>query len=162
MACASNPRSLFNVFVYGSLLHDDVVRALLKRLPHSSPAILHDFHRFSIKGCVYPAILPVQNKKVKGKVLSGITIPELDILDKFEDVEYERRTVVVTLTNVSSKQTYQFTKQYISSLNRHISSLNNCIEISMNTSRFRERLENRPLLTFSLKRLSLRPHIGDF
>ncbi|KAF3635979.1 hypothetical protein BC332_01182 [Capsicum chinense] len=102
MACASNPRSLFNVFVYGSLLHDDVVRALLKRLPHSSPAILHDFHRFSIKGCVYPAILPVQNKKVKGKVLSGITIPELDILDKFEDVEYERRTVVVTLTDSSN------------------------------------------------------------
>ncbi|KAF3632361.1 hypothetical protein FXO37_27514 [Capsicum annuum] len=31
----------------------------------------------------------------------------------------------------------------------------------MNTSRFHERLENRPLLTFLLKRLPLLPHIGD-
>lgn len=28
----------------------------------------------------------------------GITVPELDILDTFEDVEYERRTVEVSLT----------------------------------------------------------------
>ncbi|KAF3616277.1 hypothetical protein FXO38_34635 [Capsicum annuum] len=33
---------------------------------------------------------------------------------------------------------------------------------AMNTSRIHESLENRPLLTFSLKRLPLRPHIGDF
>ncbi|KAF3685012.1 hypothetical protein FXO38_00014 [Capsicum annuum] len=33
---------------------------------------------------------------------------------------------------------------------------------AINTSRFHESLENRPLLTFSLKRLPLRPHIGDF
>jgi hypothetical protein len=30
-----------NVFVYGSLLADDVVRALLSRIPQSSPAILN-------------------------------------------------------------------------------------------------------------------------
>lgn len=31
-----------NVFVYGSLQADDVVRILLKRVPQSSPAFLHD------------------------------------------------------------------------------------------------------------------------
>lgn len=31
------------------------------------------------------------------QVLSGITVPELDVLDAFEDVEYERRTVDVSL-----------------------------------------------------------------
>lgn len=30
-----------NVFVYGSLLADDVVKVLLKRVPPSSSAILH-------------------------------------------------------------------------------------------------------------------------
>ncbi|KAK4558830.1 hypothetical protein RGQ29_008188 [Quercus rubra] len=92
-----------NVFVYGSLLADDVVKVLLKRVPPSSSAILHSFHRFSIKGRVYPAILPVENKKVTGKVLFGITNPELDILDTFEDVEYERRTVEVSLMDSSEK-----------------------------------------------------------
>ncbi|KAF3648399.1 hypothetical protein FXO37_19466 [Capsicum annuum] len=33
---------------------------------------------------------------------------------------------------------------------------------AMNTFRIHESLENRSLLTFSLKRLPLRPHIGDF
>ncbi|KAF3630928.1 hypothetical protein FXO38_26870 [Capsicum annuum] len=33
---------------------------------------------------------------------------------------------------------------------------------AMNTFRFHESLENRSLLTFSLKRLPLLPHIGDF
>ncbi|KAG2699821.1 hypothetical protein I3843_07G205500 [Carya illinoinensis] len=61
---------LHNVFVYGSLLADDVVKVLLKRVPPSSSAILHGFHRFSIKGRVYPAILPVENKKVTGKDIS--------------------------------------------------------------------------------------------
>ncbi|OVA19270.1 AIG2-like [Macleaya cordata] len=53
--------------------------------------------RFSIKGRVYPAILPVENTKVNGKVLLGITDPELDILDSFEDDEYERSTVNISL-----------------------------------------------------------------
>ncbi|KAL3565954.1 hypothetical protein D5086_031369 [Populus alba] len=92
-----------NVFVYGSLLADDVVRALLSRIPQSSPAILNGHHRFSIKGRVYPAILPVENKKVTGKVLQGITDLELYILDEFEDVEYERVAVDVSLMDSSNK-----------------------------------------------------------
>ncbi|KAB5513689.1 hypothetical protein DKX38_027595 [Salix brachista] len=90
-----------NVFMYGSLLADDVVRALLSRTPQSSPAILNG--QFSIKGRVYPAILPVENKKVRGKVLQGITDLELYILDEFEDVEYERVTVDVSLMDSSNK-----------------------------------------------------------
>ncbi|XP_062163215.1 AIG2-like protein D isoform X2 [Alnus glutinosa] len=99
----SQSQSVHNVFVYGSLLADDVVKVLLKRIPPSSSAILNGFHRFSIKGRVYPAILPVENKKVTGKVLFGITNPELDVLDTFEDVEYERRTVEVFVTDNSEK-----------------------------------------------------------
>ncbi|KAJ9184182.1 hypothetical protein P3X46_007948 [Hevea brasiliensis] len=91
------------VFVYGSLLADDVVRVLLNRVPQSSSGILDGYHRFSIKGRVYPAILPVQNKQVTGKVLFGITDLELDILDTFEDVEYERTTVDVSLMDGSHK-----------------------------------------------------------
>ncbi|PWA73091.1 AIG2-like family protein [Artemisia annua] len=90
-----------NVFVYGSLLADDVVRVLLHRVPKNSPATLHGYHRFSIKGRVYPAILPVENKKITGRVLLGITAPELDILDKFEDYEYEKKLVNVSLLDTS-------------------------------------------------------------
>ncbi|KAL7165813.1 hypothetical protein ACSBR2_036643 [Camellia fascicularis] len=67
MATSSNPQGLHQVFVYGSLLSDEVVRVLLKRVPQSSSAILDGFHRFSIKERIYPAIIPVENKKVTGK-----------------------------------------------------------------------------------------------
>ncbi|KAK4435657.1 AIG2-like protein D [Sesamum alatum] len=108
-ASAANPAAISNVFVYGSLLADDVVRALLTRVPPSSPAILHDYHRFSIKGRVYPAILPAENKKVIGKVLIGITPPELHILDEFEDNEYERKTIDVFLQDTAEKlQAYTY------------------------------------------------------
>lgn len=97
--------SLHNVFVYGSLLADDIVRVLLKRIPQSSSAVLPDYQRFSVRGRVYPAILPVENKRVTGKVLFGITNPELDILDIFEDVEYEKSVVEVSLVDGSEKLT---------------------------------------------------------
>ncbi|CAI9099505.1 OLC1v1036344C1 [Oldenlandia corymbosa var. corymbosa] len=95
--------AMHNVFVYGSLLADDVVRVLLHRVPRSSPAVLRDFHRFSIKGRVYPAILPIEAKEVVGKVLLDITPFELEILDYFEDDEYERKTVDVYLMDTSEK-----------------------------------------------------------
>lgn len=37
----SQSQSVHNVFVYGSLLADDVVKVLLKRIPPSSSAILN-------------------------------------------------------------------------------------------------------------------------
>ncbi|WCJ30539.1 AIG2-like (avirulence induced gene) family protein [Euphorbia peplus] len=95
------------VFVYGSLLADEVVGALLKRVPPSSSAILNDFHRFSIKGRVYPAILPVPNNRVTGRVLFGITDSELDVLDTFEDVEYHRSTVDVDVSFTDGSQKLQ-------------------------------------------------------
>ncbi|CAA7398774.1 unnamed protein product [Spirodela intermedia] len=85
-----------NVFVYGTLLENEIVGVLLKRVPPSSPAVLHGYQRFSIKGCSYPAIIPVENKKVDGKVLLGITDIELGIFDVFEDFEYERSVVEVS------------------------------------------------------------------
>ncbi|KAH9618024.1 hypothetical protein KSS87_021140 [Heliosperma pusillum] len=98
-----------NVFVYGSLMADQVVKLLLTRLPASSPAILPNFHRFSVKGRVYPAILPVENKSVSGRVLTGITNRELNILDVFEDVEYVRDSVEVSLVDNTEKlQVYTY------------------------------------------------------
>ncbi|XP_026404879.1 AIG2-like protein D [Papaver somniferum] len=100
---SNHHQNLRSVFVYGSLLADDVVKALLNRVPQNSAAILDNFKRFSIKGRVYPAIRPVENTKVTGRVLLDITDSELDILDIFEDEEYERSTVDVSLIDTSKK-----------------------------------------------------------
>ncbi|XP_010417192.1 PREDICTED: AIG2-like protein A isoform X2 [Camelina sativa] len=100
--------AMHSVFVYGSLMADDVVRLLLNRIPQTSSAILPDL--FSIKGRVYPAIQPAKADTVSGRVLFGITDHELYVLDEFEDTEYERQNVQVLLTDSSEKLQ---TKTYI-------------------------------------------------
>ncbi|KAK8954432.1 AIG2-like protein [Platanthera zijinensis] len=94
---------LHNIFVYGSLLADEVVNALLKRVPTCSPATLNGYDRYSIKGRVYPAILPAEGKKTYGRVILGVTDAELYILDTFEDEEYKRNTVEVFLNGDSER-----------------------------------------------------------
>uniref|UniRef100_A0A0D3F0J6 Putative gamma-glutamylcyclotransferase n=1 Tax=Oryza barthii TaxID=65489 RepID=A0A0D3F0J6_9ORYZ len=91
------------VFVYGTLMAEEVVRVLIGRSPSSSPAVLPNYQRFSIKRRVYPAILPVDGKEVSGKVFKGITDRELNVLDIFEDEEYVKRTVEISLTDTSEK-----------------------------------------------------------
>ncbi|XP_078443066.1 AIG2-like (avirulence induced gene) family protein [Wolffia australiana] len=96
-----------SVFVYGTLLESEVVRILLNRNPSSSPAVLRDYRRFSVNGCSYPAIIPEKNKKVEGKVLFGITDPDLRVLDAFEDFEYDRSVVEVSLMDQNQPRMLQ-------------------------------------------------------
>uniref|UniRef100_A0A0D9VC44 Putative gamma-glutamylcyclotransferase n=1 Tax=Leersia perrieri TaxID=77586 RepID=A0A0D9VC44_9ORYZ len=100
---ASASAASHRVFVYGTLMAEEVVRVLIGRLPSSSPAVLPNHQRFSTKGRVYPAILPVDGKEVSGKVFMGITDSELNVLDIFEDEEYVKRTVEISLTDTSEK-----------------------------------------------------------
>ncbi|KAF8772149.1 hypothetical protein HU200_006147 [Digitaria exilis] len=82
---------------------DEVVRAILNRVPPAAPALLPNYHRFNVKGRVYPGILPVDSKKVAGMVLMGVTDEELQLLDAFEDVEYTRTRVEISLNDSSEK-----------------------------------------------------------
>lgn len=50
-------------------------------------------YRYSIKGHVYPAILPLENKTVTDKFLLGITVPEAYIVVTFEDYECQSSTI---------------------------------------------------------------------
>ncbi|KAL3154433.1 hypothetical protein ABBQ32_013904 [Trebouxia sp. C0010 RCD-2024] len=46
------------VFVYGTLLSDEIVKILLRRSPESYAATVKGYSRYRIQGRVYPAILP--------------------------------------------------------------------------------------------------------
>lgn len=56
-------------FVYGTLLADEVLKLLIRRVPPSKPATLSGFSRHRVKGQVFPAIIPATPQdKVQGKV----------------------------------------------------------------------------------------------
>uniref|UniRef100_A0A0G4I1X1 Putative gamma-glutamylcyclotransferase n=1 Tax=Chromera velia CCMP2878 TaxID=1169474 RepID=A0A0G4I1X1_9ALVE len=101
------------VFVYGSLMHPQVVQTLLGRQPDEKSATLTGYSRHPLKECVYPGITKVDEKeggssdgsnsssRVVGKVLSVDMERELPIFDAFEDDEYKRETLDVELDDGS-------------------------------------------------------------
>lgn len=81
------------VFVYGSLMAEEVVQVLLRRQPERRPATLHGYRRHRIQKRVYPAIIPATPAdSVQGWVLLGLDQREMHILDEYEDVDYYRTT----------------------------------------------------------------------
>eukprot|EP00270_Netrium_digitus_P007820 TRINITY_DN2296_c0_g1_i1.p1 TRINITY_DN2296_c0_g1~~TRINITY_DN2296_c0_g1_i1.p1 ORF type:complete len:202 (+),score=48.81 TRINITY_DN2296_c0_g1_i1:64-606(+) len=85
------------VFVYGTLLADEVVQVLLDRVPPSSTATVLDYHRHSIKGRQYPGVVPAKGQRVQGKVMFGLTEEEQNMFDAFEDTEYIRTLISAIL-----------------------------------------------------------------
>jgi len=55
-------------FVYGTLMAPEVCLALIKRVPMMKPAKLQGYKRHSVKGVVFPAIIPDDSDQVQGMV----------------------------------------------------------------------------------------------
>lgn len=65
-------------FVYGTLMADEVLKLLIKRVPVSRNATLSGYARHKVKGQVFPAIVPATPQdKVQGKV-GDCSTPALD------------------------------------------------------------------------------------
>jgi gamma-glutamylcyclotransferase (GGCT)/AIG2-like uncharacterized protein YtfP len=91
------------LFVYGSLLFDEVVRALTHRTFQSTAAVLNGYSRRSIMGkddpLPYPAIRPAPSDCVRGRILLDVDEGSARSIDRFEsdppDYQVTRVTVVV-------------------------------------------------------------------
>lgn len=83
-----------NVFVYGTLMYPEVLRALIKRVPEHQKAIIHGFQRYGIRGQVFPAIIHSSSQAaVQGILLYRLTPDEMDVFDEFEGDEYYKVSV---------------------------------------------------------------------
>ncbi|KAJ9524609.1 hypothetical protein QJQ45_024205 [Haematococcus lacustris] len=59
-----------NAFVYGTLMCEDVLKRLIRRVPLMKPAVLQGYSRFKVKGAVYPAIIATTpDALVQGQVM---------------------------------------------------------------------------------------------
>ncbi|KAG6553853.1 hypothetical protein Mapa_004770 [Marchantia paleacea] len=97
MAGVAAAGAVRNVFVYGSLMAPEVLTAVIRRVPLQATAVVDNFHRYSIRNRLYPAVLPLAGGNVTGKILFDLTHEELKMLDDFEDVEYTRQLVETTV-----------------------------------------------------------------
>jgi len=85
------------LFVYGTLLLDDVVNALLGRIPHYQHAIAPGWQVVCLPQKVYPGLVPGQGEAA-GKVFTDLTDTEWATLDAFEDPAYTLAAVRVLLS----------------------------------------------------------------
>lgn len=76
-------------FVYGTLMFEPIIEALLGRIPENKPFRLHGYRRFRVPEQTYPAILPDPTAFVDGILYFAITFEEKKILDAYERDAYQ-------------------------------------------------------------------------
>ena len=84
------------LFVYGTLFLDDVVNALIGRIPHYQYAVAPGWRVVRLPQRVYPGLVPGKGE-APGKVFTDLTGTEWSTLDAFEDSAYTLAAVRVLL-----------------------------------------------------------------
>jgi gamma-glutamylcyclotransferase (GGCT)/AIG2-like uncharacterized protein YtfP len=92
-------RKLKDLFAYGTLMCDDIMRSVAGCALSHTHAVLRDYRRFSVKGEDYPALVASEGGLVEGVVYHDIPDTAWLRLDRFEGEMYERRFVNVVLAD---------------------------------------------------------------
>ncbi|WP_405177278.1 gamma-glutamylcyclotransferase [Nocardia sp. NBC_01377] len=82
-----------DLFVYGTLQFPEVLVELIGRSPAAEPAEIPGWRVAALPGRVYPGLVPDPEAVARGVILSGLDAGEWEVLDAFEDDEYELRSV---------------------------------------------------------------------
>lgn len=102
------------LFVYGSLMYEEVWGHLIKGKFDRVQAELEGFKRVNITGETYPGIRKEKGSKVEGVLVAGLNSGHFRRLDKFEGKFYKRKTVTV-LTKMQTEykcEVYLFKNEY--------------------------------------------------
>ncbi|BFZ59958.1 hypothetical protein YB2330_000980 [Saitoella coloradoensis] len=96
-----------SLFFYGTLMHPAVLRRVVYgpnahvaaqvQIEKSVPAVLPDHTRYRVRGCDYPAVIPVKGHShtVLGTLTTNLSPLAVQRLDVFEGDEYQRTPVTV-------------------------------------------------------------------
>jgi gamma-glutamylcyclotransferase (GGCT)/AIG2-like uncharacterized protein YtfP len=97
------------IFVYGTLMAEQVVTSLLGRMPSHTKARVMGYTRHPVRDVVYPAVIPaititreeeddvVGAAAVEGLLLQDLAPGEMRRLDWYEGTDYKRVSVLVEL-----------------------------------------------------------------
>jgi gamma-glutamylcyclotransferase (GGCT)/AIG2-like uncharacterized protein YtfP len=94
------------VFVYGTLLREDIQRKVIGRVPASEPATLNGYRRPRMFD--RPVIRPAPNAQVDGRILKLLKRRQLHQVDRYEGREYRRKRVRVRLPDGSHHSVWTY------------------------------------------------------
>ena len=102
-----------NLFVYGSLMYDEVLNRLVGTQYQKMEAILPGYQCLQVAGEVYPALLKRSSKSTKGHVLLEVSQRDLNVLDRFEGKYYIRSSKNILVGSVLLKaDVYLFREEW--------------------------------------------------
>eukprot|EP00904_Undaria_pinnatifida_P009214 jgi/Undpi1/5422/HiC_scaffold_2.g00703.m1 len=93
------------LFLYGTLMNDKVLSALIDRVPPTQKACLSGYHRYQIRDHVFPGIRPKEGGSVEGLFMEGLNAREKLIFDLFEDDYYYKVDVEVKVGGLEETRT---------------------------------------------------------
>ena len=86
-----------NLFVYGTLQFQQIVKRLTGKKFETVPAYLPGYKRCRVKGCDYPAAVETPDSEIKGMLLKNVDNRSMRQFTFFEGDEYEKRKVLVSV-----------------------------------------------------------------
>lgn len=106
-----------NIFVYGTLMFDEVWQQLSLNHYHKLDAVLCDYIRLKVRDEEYPGIKPSNGNRVSGELILNVCTKDIKQLDMFEGEYYRREQVIVCSGETPYlAETYVFRKIYHSLL----------------------------------------------
>lgn len=105
-------------FAYGTLMCEDIMEEVAGCNHSAHPGLLKGFWRCSVRGELYPGIIPREDYNVPGIVYRDVSSDEWRRLDDFEGELYERRKVQIMLPDGGTlwAGTYVVKPEFISRL----------------------------------------------
>jgi gamma-glutamylcyclotransferase (GGCT)/AIG2-like uncharacterized protein YtfP len=102
-------------FAYGTLMCDDILYGVAGCRPAQTPATLANYHRYSVRGELYPGIVAQAGSTVNGVLYFDVPLQAWVQLDRFEGEMYSRCAVRVTTEDGQSIQaiTYVVRPEYV-------------------------------------------------
>jgi gamma-glutamylcyclotransferase (GGCT)/AIG2-like uncharacterized protein YtfP len=97
-----------DLFAYGTLMCDDIMRNVAGCILLHTHAVLRNYRRCTVKGEVYPALVASGGGLVEGIVYHDISDAAWLRLDRFEGEMYERRFVNVVLADGRTETVYAY------------------------------------------------------
>jgi gamma-glutamylcyclotransferase (GGCT)/AIG2-like uncharacterized protein YtfP len=95
-------------FAYGTLMCEDIMLAVTGRRLGSLRGFLRDYQRRTVKGEVYPGLIPGRGGIVEGIVYRDLRDADWALLDTFEGEMYQRQIVHVNLEDRTSIEAHTY------------------------------------------------------
>lgn len=107
-----------HLFVYGTLMHPAILRAVCGLTRKGEEATLEGYRRQPVQGEAYPAVAAVDGTAVRGMIYHHVPVMAWRRLDSYEGPFYRRQTVSVTLADGRREtvQSYLLRRRFIDRL----------------------------------------------